>query len=148
ANSIRQEIGTCYDIFPTIADFVGAPIPKNHPVDGQDLAQLLSGKSNPLHRNEFLNHYPHPRRGQSHFFTTWRQGDWKVIYEYLNDGTDRYSLYNLAIDPSESNNLSSTHPKKLRTMLQGMIIELESRDAVYPIKDGQSLEPIIPSETP
>lgn len=53
-------------------------VPAAHPVDGQNLKQLLIGQSDPKHRNEFLNHCPHPRRGQSHFFTTWRTGDWKV----------------------------------------------------------------------
>jgi len=144
ANSIRQEIGTCYDLFPTIANFVGTPIPKNHPIDGQDLSQLLAGKSNPNHQNEFLNHYPHPRRGQSHFFTIWRQGDWKVIYEYLQPDNTRYSLYNLATDPSESHNLAATHPKKLHAMMRDMVCELESRKAVYPVRDGRTIKPIVP----
>lgn len=144
ANTIRPEIGTCYDLFPTITDFVGAPIPKNHPVDGQNLAHLLSGESNPQHRNEFLNHYPHPRRGQSNFFTTWRKGDWKVIYEYLQPANARYSLYQLAADPSESNNLAAKNRKQLRTMMRSMVQELESRDAVYPVVDGEILKPIVP----
>ena len=147
ANSIRQEFGTCYDLFPTIAEFVNAPIPKGHPVDGQNLSRLLSGKPDPKHRNEFLNHYPHPRRGDSHFFTTWRKGDWKVIYEYLKHGDERYALYNLANDPSESHNLASEKPEQLRIMMQGMVRELESRNAVYPVKDGQRLKPVIPQET-
>jgi hypothetical protein len=29
-------------------------------------------------------------------------------------------------------------------MMQGMFRELESMDAVYPVKDGQPLEPVIP----
>ncbi|HIF32814.1 MAG: sulfatase [Pirellulaceae bacterium] len=146
ANTIRREIGTCYDLFPTIAKFLGASIPKDHFVDGQDLSQLLIGKPSPKHRNEFLNHYPHPRRGQSHFFTTWRKGNWKVIYEYLKQGNDRYSLYDLASDPSESHNLALKNPEKLRSMMQGMVQELESRNAVYPVKNGQKFEPVIPQE--
>jgi arylsulfatase A-like enzyme len=144
ANSIRQEIGVCYDLLPTIAGFVNAPVPTDHQMDGQDLAPLLSGQSNPKHRNEFLNHYPHPRRGKSHFFTTWRKGNWKGIYEYLKQGDDRYSLYNLASDPSESQNLAAKNSKQLRSMMLGMVRELKSMTAVYPVKDGQELEPIVP----
>ena len=33
-------------------------------------------------------------------------------------------------------------------MMQGMVRELESMDAVYPVKDGQTLEPIIPQDKP
>ena len=70
---------------------------------------LYQGKSNSEDRDVFLNHYPHPRRGKSQFFTTWRNGDWKVIYEYLNSGPKRYSLFNLKNDISESNNLAEKH---------------------------------------
>ena len=100
----------------------------------------------PKHRNEFLNHYPHPRRGKSNFFTTWRQGNWKVIYEYLEKGESRYSIYNLAKDPSESQNLAAENPEQLRTMMEGMVRELEIMDAVYPVKDGKTLAPVIPQE--
>ncbi len=148
AGSLRQEVGTCYDLFPTILDFVGASVPSDHPVDGQNLSRLLTGQPDPEHRNEFLNHYPHPRRGVSNFFTTWRQGDWKVIYEYLEEGEGRYSLYNLENDPSESHNLAADRPERLKAMMQGMVRELESRGAVYPLKDGHTLEPVIPQGKP
>jgi len=144
ANSFRQEVGTCYDLLPTVAKVAGASIPAAHIVDGRDLSPLLTGKGNASHRNEFLNHYPHPRRGQSHFFTTWRQDNWKVIYEYLKEGDDRYSLYNLATDPSESHNLASSKPEKLKSLMEGMFSQLKSVNALYPVKDGQTLEPIIP----
>ena len=146
AGSIRQEVGVCYDLLPTIAEFVDAPIPADHPIDGQNLSRLLSGQSDREHRNEFLNHYPHPRRGQSHFFTTWRKGNWKVIYQYLAEGEDRYALYDLAIDPSESKNLATKNPEKLRSMMQRMVRELESRNAVYPVRNGTTLNPVIPQK--
>jgi len=144
ANSIRQEIGACFDLLPTIAELVNAPVPADLQVDGQSLTQLLAGNVAPKHRNEFLNHYPHPRRGENHFFTTWRKGSWKVIYEYLKEGNDRYSLYHLATDPSESHNLATRHPEELKGMMQEMVQELESMDALYPVKDGHVLKPIIP----
>jgi len=142
--SIRQEVGACYDLLPTIADLVDSPLPAGHSVDGQVLTKLLAGQPDPEHRNAFLTHYPHPRRGQSHFFTTWRNGNWKVRYEYFSEGDNRYALYNLASDPSESQNLAAENPEQLRNMMHGMIRELESMDAVYPVKDGQLLEPAIP----
>lgn len=146
AGGIRQEIGVCYDLFPTILDLVDATIPAGHQVDGQNLKQLLTGQSDPKHRNEFLNHYPHPRRGQSHFFTTWRTGDWKVRYEYLAEGHERYALYNLATDPSESRNLAAENPEQLASMMEGMVRELESMGAVYPLDAGRPLEPRVPEQ--
>jgi arylsulfatase A-like enzyme len=144
AASIRLEVGTCYDLFPTIANLVDAEIPANHVMDGRDLSRLLTGQTNPEHQNEFLNHYPHPRRGQSHFFTTWRQGNWKVIYEYLKKGENRYALYDLAKDPSESRNLAVEHPEQLKSMMQGLIDKLQAMNAVYPEKEGKPLKPVIP----
>ena len=58
----------------------------------------------------------------------------------------RYALYDLANDPSESYSLATEEPKNLRRMMQGMIRELESRNAVYPVKDGQPLAPVMPKE--
>ncbi len=144
AGAVREEIGTCYDLFPTIIDLVGAPVPADHTVDGQVLTRLLSGEADPKHRNQFLNHYPHPRRGQSHFFTTWRKADWKVRYEYFAESADRYGLYELAADPSESRNLAAENPDQLKRMMQGMVRELEDMGALYPVKDGQMVEPTIP----
>jgi arylsulfatase A-like enzyme len=141
---IRAETGTCSDLFPTIVDLVDALVPADHPVDGQSLKRLLTGQLDPEHRNEFLNHYPHPRRGQSHYFTTWRKGDWKVRYDYLAKGDNRYGLYELSKDPTESKNLAKESPEQLRSMMQEMVRQLESMDALYPVKDGQTLEPIIP----
>ena len=144
AGSIRHEIGVCYDLFPTIVDFVGASVPSGHKVDGQDLSLLLTGKPDPTRRAEFLNHYPHPRHGESHFFTTWRQGDWKVRYDYFAKADKRYGLYNLADDPSESNNLAKKNPEQLSRMMKGMVSELNAMNAVYPVREGRPLEPIIP----
>ncbi len=143
AGAIRYEIGACYDLFPIILDLVDAPLPAGHAVDGQNLRTLLVGQSDPIHPNEFLNHYPHPRRGQSHFFTTWRKDDWKVRYAYLADGNERNALYDLAEDPSESRNLATEHPELLRSLMRSMIQKLESMDAVFPVNGGRSLHPII-----
>jgi hypothetical protein len=74
----------------------------------------------------------------------WRNGDWKVIYEYLNSGPQRYYLFNLKNDISESNNLAGKHPDKLRKMMTEMVDELTKMKALYPVKGGKVLKPVIP----
>jgi arylsulfatase A-like enzyme len=143
-NSMRQEFGVCFDLLPTLCKVAQIKIPKSHKMDGQELGDLFAGKSNSDHRDVFLNHYPHPRRGKSQFFTTWRNGDWKVIYEYLNSGPKRYSLFNLKNDISESNNLAEKHPDKLRKMMTEMVDELTKMKALYPVKEAKELKPVIP----
>jgi arylsulfatase A-like enzyme len=138
-NSMRQEFGACFDLLPTLCKVAQIKIPKSHKMDGQELGDLFAGKSNSDHRDVFLNHYPHPRRGKSQFFTTWRNGDWKVIYEYLNSGPKRYSLFNLKNDISESNNLAEKHQDKLRKMMTEMVDELTKMKALYPVKESKVL---------
>ena len=96
------------------------------------------------HRDVFLNHYPHPRRGQSHFFTTSKNGYWKVIYEYLNTGPKRYSLFNLNNEISESNNLAAKQSDKLKQMISEMVDELTKMKAQYSVKEGDVLKLFIP----
>ena len=67
-------------------------------------------------------------------------------YDYLATGDERYGLYNLASDPSESRNLAAENPEKLRSMMQSMVRELESMEAAYPVEAEQTLEPVIPQE--
>lgn len=143
-NTIRPEVGTCLDLLPTVTLLAGATVPENYTLDGQDLATLFAGQSKPEHRNEFLNHYPHPRNGQSNFYTVLRKDDWKVRYDYFATKEDRYGLYNLAEDMSESNNLAKSNPEKLRSMLQEMVRQLDSMDALYPVRDGKIFKVEIP----
>lgn len=46
--------------------------------------------------------------------------------------------------PLDGQNLDTKNPKRLRNVIQGMARELESMDAVYLLKDGRQLEPVIP----
>lgn len=44
------------DVFPTVADIVDIPLPKNQVIDGKNMVPMLTGKSKaPPH--EFLFHY-------------------------------------------------------------------------------------------
>ncbi len=99
-------------------------------------------------------HYPHgPHR--SNYFTTWRDGDWKVIYHNfpeqpplggrVQSGGARYELFNLADDPFESTNVADKNPQVLQRMMEGLSTQLARHRAVYPVdKAGRALKPILP----
>ncbi len=154
AGVIQSQVATVQDLFPTILDFTGAKSPDGHPVDGFPLETLLSGKSDATRAQQFLMHYPHgPHR--SNYFTTWRDGDWKVIYHtlpekpttggYVQFEGGHYELFNLADDPFESTNLAESKPQELRRMMRGLMTALEEHDAVYPVDDaGNELRPQLP----
>ena len=42
-----------------------------------------------------------------------RVGDWKLIHRYEDDSVE---LFNLATDPSESQELAATHPEQARNL--------------------------------
>lgn len=89
-------------------------------------------------------HFPHAHNGS--YFTSYRVGDWKLIYYYRPETPKQpaVALYNLKDDPEERNELSSTHPDKCREMIRKMSEQLEREGALYPIDEqGNELKPFV-----
>jgi arylsulfatase A-like enzyme len=128
-------------LFPTLLALAGLSSPAGHAVDGAWLDTLLAGKRDPGRPEQFLMHYPHaPHR--TDYFTTFRDGDWKVIYHYFPTEVSEqshYQLFNLKADPFEQKNLAAAQPAELRRLMQGLIAALDRHQAAYPVaKDGQT----------
>ncbi len=154
AGKIQSQVASVQDLFPTIVEITGCAAPNDHPVDGMKMQTLLSGEADSSRAEQFLMHYPHGRH-RSNYFTTWRDGDWKVIYHTLPDKPTtgghiqfdggHYQLFHLANDPFESTNLAADKPNVLKRMMNGLIDALEQHDAVYPVDDnGNELRPQLP----
>lgn len=147
--AVTDQLGAVYDLFPTILAVTGVEgsSGKNAPrIDGVDLRPFLTGDQ-PQEEREFLMHFPHAHR--SSYFTTYRNGDWKVIYHYRPDPKatwEQVELYNLAEDRDESHNLATSRPEKLREMFASMQAALDDAAAQYPLADDkeQRLEPALP----
>lgn len=146
AGAVQRQQAAIEDLFPTILRLTGIQPPKDHIVDGAKLDTLLTGKPDPARREQFLMHYPHAHR--SEYFTSWRDGDWKVIYHYAPSRTSEnshYQLYDLKADPFEQTNLAKEKPEELRRMMRGLATALEEHQALYPVnEDGKELKPLIP----
>ncbi len=144
--STQSQLGAVQDLFPTVLNLAGAKAPSGHVVDGLPLASLLTGRRDPSRSDAFLMHYPHaPHR--TDYFTTYREGGWKVIYHYFPSevsGGSHYQLFNLAEDPYESNDLAATRPEELRRMMQAMVTQLERHGALYPVEGGKTASPRLP----
>ncbi len=136
--AIISQLGAVYDLFPTVLSVAGITPLDEHTVDGIDLSDFLTGEARKRQR-EFLMHFPHEHR--SSYFTSYRRGEWKLVYHYMKSGGDRYELFNLTQDRDESNNLASKQPEMLREMMTAMNDSLEGANAQYPIKDGKALRP-------
>lgn len=140
--SIQQQIGTVMDILPTIASVTEINLPENYITDGFDLSKQLRGEKNKERSEKFLMHFPHEHRGS--YFTTYRDGDWKLIYYYNPQLPDKpmIELYNLNKDPIEIHNLATTEPQILTKMLLAMSQQLEIEGALYPEDvNGNILKP-------
>jgi len=145
---VQTQQAAVYDMFPTILALTGNTAPTNHTVDGARLDTLLTGKRDASREETFLMHYPHaPHR--TDYFTTYRNGDWKVIYHYFPSDVSEnshYQLFNLAKDPFEQKNLAASEPAELKRLMQGLIAGLEKQGAVYPVDKagGTPLKPVLP----
>lgn len=155
-DALQTQVAAVQDLYPTLVQFTHSAAPADHVVDGDPLQTLLQGKPDPSRPETFLMHYPHGRH-RSNYFTTLRDGDWKVIYHTLpNEPTSgghiqfdggHYELFNLKNDRSESNNLADKKPQQLRRMMKEMIAALEQYDALYPIDDsGKERRPQLPPQ--
>ena len=145
AGAIQAQHAVVYDLFPTLLAAAGVAAPTGHTVDGRRLDSLFTGKRDAAREEVFLMHYPHaPHR--TDYFTTYRSGDWKVIYHYFPSpvsGGSHYQLFNLKTDPFEQKDLAAAEPAQLRRLMQGMIAALEAQSAVYPV-DKETKAPLKP----
>jgi len=130
---VREVPVTNMDFFPTFMEIAGSPLPEN--LDGQSLWPLLSGEGSLQERPLFF-HFPVYLQayrkgldgGRDPLFRTRpgsviREGNWKLHYYYEDGGAE---LYNLNIDPGETNNLASIYSsktKELLTKLEGWLEE-------------------------
>ena len=138
---IQTQMATIMDIYPTVLSVAGIKPPQGYVLDGSDLKRMLAGKADSRHRNDFLMHFPHEHRGS--YFTTYRQGDWKLIYYYHpeKEGIPSYRLYNLRTDPYEQKELSAQYPDQVRKLCLAMRKRLTAEQALYPVDaQGRPLE--------
>jgi len=89
----------------------------------------LEKADNATGRKYFLMHFPH-----NHFsnnFTSYREGDWKLIQNYNEQGEKAFELYDMKNDFIESKNLASALPERLKEMIKAMKARLDAVDAQY-----------------
>ena len=139
-NAVQLQQGTVMDLYPTILSVAGVKAKKNYPLDGSDLKKLLQGKQDKKHRDDFLMHFPHGEH-RANYFTTYRKGDWKLIYYYNPDttGEPSWKLYNLKDDPYETTDLAESQPEKVASMIELMKERLTEEKALYPINKDEGI---------
>ena len=99
-NQVSNEIVHQIDLFPTLANLIGADIPKDRIIDGVDQSDFLKGKTNKSARESLVIYI-----GNELFGAKWR--NWKILIKEMDE--DGYgiknmayaSVYNLIVDPKE-----------------------------------------------
>jgi arylsulfatase A-like enzyme len=106
---------TSTDFYPTFLEAAGLPLRPEQHADGVSLLPLLDGKS--IDREALFWHYPH-YSNQGDTPAGWViAGDWKLV-EHFEES--RLKLYNLAADPSETNECGEANPA-VRSRLFGLL---------------------------
>ena len=128
AGTVSDTPACSIDIFPTIMQATGTPLPKDRPIDGLSLLpHLKSGGSSEMKRDELIWHFPHYRHAPGPYSII-RKGDWKLIKFWAGPN----ELYHLAEDLGEEKNLADKMPEKVKQMEERLLRQLIAGEAKLP----------------
>ncbi|MFN5321962.1 MAG: sulfatase [Planctomycetota bacterium] len=134
---ILEQVTAIYDLTPTLLQLAtGSSAGLPQPTDGRSLWPELAGTA-PQRDADFLMHFPHEHR--SSYFSAFRRGDWKLVYHWLRPESERFELYNLAVDPAESTNLVEREGRQLEAMAKALQHALLQADAQPPLTEDRAI---------
>lgn len=129
ANGVYDKMVSSMDLYPTLVEAADLPMPNGQSTDGVDLLPFIKGE-NETNPHEWLcwqNRSWLPRKQGSFVVPTpkvhnsaIRKGNWKLVR--LNEKVDSndpppaWSLYNLASDIGEQNDVSKKHAKVVKEL--------------------------------
>lgn len=115
---IIREFCTVMDIMPTLLDLAGAKKPgavyngrEVIPMRGSSWMPYFSGATKAFHDEDHVTGWEIIGQGAL------RKGRWKINWVAEPYGINDWQLYDLSVDPAETNDLGSTHPELLQEMI-------------------------------
>ncbi|OGV70509.1 MAG: N-acetylgalactosamine 6-sulfate sulfatase [Lentisphaerae bacterium RIFOXYA12_FULL_48_11] len=129
AGSSSDTVVGCIDMYPTILDLTGIPMPKAQKIDGISFAPVLK-QTGRLSRDAYFIWFPHLVPGVSV-----RKGDWKLIRRF-EERADKYEgtreLFNLRDDIGETKNLAGQIPDRVKELDELIDAFIKDTGALYP----------------
>ena len=112
AGSETTQLAETVDIFPTVTDLAGLPLPQGpQPMDGVSLVPVLKTPSIVV-RDHAYHCYPRGKRiGRAIRTRQYRLVEWKQ--PDAPSSTAEFELYDYSEDPAETRNLAQTRPEAL-----------------------------------
>ncbi len=129
-DEIRHSFATVMDIAPTLIELAGAVYPDDgsvQPMRGTSLVPLLGGKTDQVHPDDEVIVLFH--RNQAFV----RQGQWKLTAIERPFDEQHFELYDLAVDPGETNDLSESNPEKRAELIELWRTERAALGIVVPM---------------
>jgi arylsulfatase A-like enzyme len=116
------------DLYPTLLDFIEAPLQPKQYMDGVSVVPLLKGER--IARDAVYFHYPHYcLQHDGYPAGAIRQGHFKLI-QFFED--DRLELYNLKDDIGENHNLAKEMPEKVEQLHEKLLAWQKNVGAAMP----------------
>jgi iduronate 2-sulfatase len=115
AGSVTQQLAETVDLFPTLADLAGLPLPEgSQSIDGFSLLPVLKDPSARV-RDHAYHCYPRGRlMGRSIRTQRYRMIEWKETGQSASKA--EYELYDYKEDPRETRNIAAHRPEALEIL--------------------------------
>ena len=129
ASVIESTYTTVMDLAPTFLEVAGASYPDNgsvRPMLGESMTDFLAGNSAAIHDQEYVTILSH--RGRAYL----RKGHWKIVTTKSPFDESKFELYDLSVDPGESNNLALSEPEKLAELIEIWRVERKKMGIILP----------------
>jgi hypothetical protein len=117
------------DLYPTLLDLIGLPLPAQQKMDGVSYACVLK-QTGSLDRKAFFNYFPHGRSVGRCGGVWVRSGDWKLFRWF--GAPPAYELYNLRDDIGETKDLAAAQPARVKELDALIDSFLADTGATYP----------------
>nr|WP_229207931.1 sulfatase [Dyadobacter beijingensis] len=146
--SVAEQYVIIEDFFPTILDMAGIRNAKTvQPIDGKTFLPILKNPALRDYRRGLVWHHPNrwiPAEGpEIHYASAFRQGDWKLVYDYRQA---KLELYNLRQDIGEEHDLAAKNPAKVKELAALLTRQLKTWDAQWPVFKASGKKVPFPDE--